>query len=45
MHKKSKREETLRLTRLATMDVGRIKLAELTEQEILLLDEMNGYRC
>ncbi|MFZ7158318.1 integrase [Avibacterium gallinarum] len=35
VHKKSKREETLRLTRLAAMDIGKIKLAELTEQDFI----------
>ncbi|MEE3608150.1 tyrosine-type recombinase/integrase [Avibacterium paragallinarum] len=35
VHKKSKREETLRLTRLAEMDIGKIKLAALTEQDFI----------
>ncbi|PJG82157.1 tyrosine-type recombinase/integrase [Caviibacterium pharyngocola] len=33
LHKRGKREETLRLTRLAAMDIGRIKLADLTEDD------------
>lgn len=35
VHKKSKREETLRLTRLAEMDIGKIKLTALTEQDFI----------